>query len=81
MSGKLCSTYTSNDVLHSRCYCEGRNAAAGEALVGTNPHPDGSEEATAWEAGFDSWEADPAGGNAQGRDCCADPFGGGYVAP
>lgn len=64
---------------NSKAYCEGREAAAAGALIGTNPHVAGSEAAASWDAGHDSWTEDPAG--APARDCCANLFGGGYVAP
>lgn len=50
--------------------------AASVILTGSNvPHEAGSPAAEDWEAGFDSWVADPSG---VARDCCADAYGGGF---
>jgi len=78
MPGKLCDG-TTNGHYHinsSSAYCEGRAAAAAEALVGTNPHEANSELNVVWTSGFDSWAADPDTG---GPDCCDIAFGGGFV--
>ena len=61
---------------NSRAYCEGRDAAAAGALIGTNPHFDGVDGDN-WARGHASWTDDPAGGPP--GDCCATPFGGGYT--
>ena len=79
MSGKLKvtgDTKTPNDPMIVKAYCEGRSTAA--AGGSTNPHPAGSPNNAAFAAGLASWIADPAG---VARDCCAVPYGGGYVAP
>ena len=77
--GKLCDGTTENaakPIKDSKAYCEGRAAAAAGALVGTNPHLDGSDAATAWAAGHGSWAENPAG---VARDCCSVAYGGGYT--
>ena len=78
MAGKMCMGTTSvpRSPKLSHAYCEGRQAAAAGALIGTNPHTIAGEAATAWAAGHTSWTADPAG---VAGDCCADAYGGGYV--
>jgi hypothetical protein len=64
----------------AEAYCEGRRAAADGGLVGDNPHTVLNPPlAPHWEAGFDSWTADPAGLNT--KDFCALRYGGGYVPP
>jgi hypothetical protein len=62
-------------------YCSGRDAAAAGGADTDNPYsgPD-ALLGTLWLAGFTSWEADPAG-LATVHDCCARPYGGGYVPP
>jgi hypothetical protein len=79
MTAKLChgEPLDTQRLKKSNAYCEGREAAAAGALVGTNPHPAGSEDATVWTAGFDSWAADPTGVTVV--DCCASEYGGGHV--
>lgn len=82
MPGKLCkgTDDVPNDVALSKAYCEGRAAARAGGTLVDDPHPAGSPASVAWLAGLASWDADPAT-NPLGRDCCADPLGGGYVAP
>jgi hypothetical protein len=52
-------------VVAERAVCTGSNV----------PHEAGSPAAADFEAGFDSWVADPSG---VARDCCADAYGGGF---
>jgi hypothetical protein len=70
MSGKLDNlTYTTNafDPRLAKAMCEGRSAK--KTGVGSNPHPVGSEEYTAWNTGYNNYNT---GGTFQARDCCAD---------
>jgi hypothetical protein len=47
-----------------KAYAEGREASANGALIGTNPHPSGSDEESAWNGGFASDTNDPAGADS-----------------
>jgi hypothetical protein len=78
MTAKLCHGVATDTqrLKKSNAYCEGREAAAAGALVGTNPHAL-AEDAAVWEAGFDSWTEDPSGVTVV--DCCASAYGGGYT--
>jgi hypothetical protein len=79
MAGKLRVEYTDrtprdpNDV---KAYCDGRQAAKDGHLNTENPHQVNSDHYLAWAVGHISWTANPAG---KPRDCCAIPYGGGYV--
>jgi hypothetical protein len=81
MTGKLKITgdiNTPRDPMNVKAYCEGRQAAKDGGATTDDPHPANSPSSVDWLAGFTSWAADPAG---VPRDCCAIPYGGGYVAP
>jgi len=83
MSGKQCAGIVSGAVSkrESKAYAEGRAAAAGGALIGTNPHPVNFFEHDAWDRGHASHTADPAGTSAPagGYDCVAEEYGAGYT--
>ena len=86
MAGKQCVGEKQGNAAilnQSRAYCEGRQAAADGALIGSNPHPNASEAGQAWDLGYTSWTANPDGPLAPAtiKDCCAQPYGGGFVAP
>jgi len=55
---------------NSKAYAEGREAAAGGALIGTNPHQSGSEANATWDAGHASYAGGV--GDPLPRDCAAD---------
>ena len=81
MPGKACAENPSARVIarETRAYCEGRAANKAGAAKTTNPHVASGRAEAVWNAGWDSWTADPAG--YPSRDCCADIPGGGYVPP
>ena len=76
---KLCNGVPTDQptLRESRAYCEGREAAAQGALIGTNPHPASDRDHVLWDSGHASWSADPTG--VQTQDCCARAYGGGYT--
>ena len=61
------TTSTAKDK-EARAYCEGRKVAIDGGLIGANPHPVGSDDHDAWDAGF----ASVGGGAAWNRDNCPD---------
>ena len=52
MSGRPCVLGTTNDLRNQRSQADGEIARFMGALVGTNPHPAGTPEATYWADGF-----------------------------
>jgi hypothetical protein len=64
MAGKMCTGVKTNNAAlpsQSRAYCEGMAYRATGTLITapkvTNPHPAGSEDAVAWDLGWDYAEA------------------------
>jgi hypothetical protein len=60
---------------------DGSGVAVAEVQVSRSDSifADYAPDSAAWDAGHDSWAADPAG--VPPRDCCADAYGGGYTPP
>lgn len=80
MPGKLCAgkPLQHSTKRESKSYCEGREAAANGIADTANPFPSGTTGYEMWDQGHASWSADPAG-VTRPDDCCARPYGGGFV--
>jgi len=77
MAGKICTGSSDNNGYHPResvAYCEGmayRASGASAAVPKTNnPHVDGSEAHTAWDAGWDFADAAAGGAIDSTTTCC-----------